>query len=97
MASITRDTTNSYRSGMSSSEDMAVELGVHAAGIVGDKGKLGINGAGSGEGDPAQGVGHQEGLQETILRRDPADFEQQQQQIIKTHRFVLVVYFDSFD
>lgn len=74
---------------------MAVELGVHAAGIVGDKGKLGINGPGSGEGDPAQGMGHQESLQETILRMDPADSEQQQ--IIKTYRFVLVIYFDSFD
>lgn len=75
---------------------MAVELGVHAAGIVGDKGKLGINGPGSGEGDPAQGVGHQEGLQETSLRTDPAGSEQQQQ-ITKTYRLVLVVYFDSFD
>lgn len=96
MTSITRDATSSYCSGMSSSEDVAVELGVHAARIVGDKGKLGINRPGSGEGDPAQGVGHQEGLQGTILRMDPADSEQQQQ-IIKTHRFVLVVYFDSFD
>lgn len=84
-----------YCSGMTSSKDMAVELGIHAAGIVGDKGKLGINRPGSGEGDAAQGVGHQEGLQETILRMDPADSEQQQQ-IIKTYRFVLVVYFDSF-
>lgn len=42
---------------------MAVQLGVDAAWVVGDEGKLGIDGPGGGEGDPAQGVSHQERLQ----------------------------------
>lgn len=41
---------------------MAVELGIHAARIVGHKGKLGISRPGGGQRDPAQGVSHQEGL-----------------------------------
>lgn len=47
---------------MPSLEHVAVELRVHAAGVVGDEGELGIDGPGGGQGDPAQGVSHQEGL-----------------------------------
>lgn len=51
-------------------EDVAVELRVHAAGVVGHEGELGINGPGGGQGDSAQGVGHQEGLH-TRTRPEP--------------------------
>lgn len=53
---------SSYCSGVPSLEDVAVELGVQAAGVVGDEGKLGIDRSGSGQGDPAQGVSHEERL-----------------------------------
>lgn len=54
--------TSSYRSGVPSLEHVAVQLGVHAAGVVGDEGELAISGSGSGQGDPVQGVSHEEGL-----------------------------------
>ena len=53
----------SYRSGMSGLKDMAVQLGVSAAWVVGDKGKLGIDGPGGGQRDSTQSVSHQECLQ----------------------------------
>lgn len=52
----------SHRSGMSCLKDMAVQLRVRAARVVGDKGKLGINRPGGGQGDPTQSVSHQECL-----------------------------------
>lgn len=66
-----------YRPGVPSAKDMAVELGVHAARIVGDKSKLGVNGPGGGQGDPVQGVSHQEGLHK---RHQSESVTQQQQQ-----------------
>lgn len=84
--------------GVASLEDVAVELGVHPAGVVGDEGELGIGRSGRGQGDPAQGVGHEEGLQtgprsqqtlSTILPR--------RQGSKPAHRFILGVYFDPFD
>lgn len=56
------DETLFYLSGMSSLKDMTVQLGIHAAWIVRDKGKLGISRAGGAQGDPTQSVSHQEGL-----------------------------------
>ncbi len=53
----------SYRSGMPSLKDVAVELGVGAARVVGDECKLGINGPGGGQRDSAQSMSHQECLQ----------------------------------
>lgn len=51
-----------YRSGVPRFKDMAVELGVGAAWVMGDKGKLGIDGSGGGKRDSAQSMSHQEGL-----------------------------------
>lgn len=48
---------------MPGSKDMAVQLDVHAAWVVGDEGKLGVDRPGGGQRDSAQGVSHQEGLQ----------------------------------
>lgn len=56
---------DTYGSGVPGEEDVAVQLGVHAARVVGDEGELGVDRSGGGQGDPTQGVGHQEGLQET--------------------------------
>lgn len=47
---------------MPSLKDVAVQLGVRAARVVGHKGKLGITGPGSGQRDSTQSVGHQQGL-----------------------------------
>lgn len=44
-------------------KDMAVQLGVKAAWVVGDKGELGIGGPGGGQRDSTQSVSHQEGLE----------------------------------
>lgn len=53
----------SYRSGMPGLKDVAVQLGVSVAWVVGDEGKLGIDGPGGGQRDSAQSVSHQERLQ----------------------------------
>lgn len=58
---------------------MAVQLGVNAAGVVGDEGKLGIDRPGGGEGDPAQSVSHQERLQ--TKRRKISDLKTHSRQI----------------
>lgn len=52
----------SYRSGMPGSKDMAVQLGIRAAWVVGHEGKLGINGPGGGQRYSTQSVSHQECL-----------------------------------
>lgn len=43
-------------------KDMAVELGISAAWVVGDEGKLGLRGPGGGQRDSPQSVSHQEFL-----------------------------------
>lgn len=43
----------SYRSGVASLKHVAVQLGIHAARVVGDEGELGVDGSGGGQGDPA--------------------------------------------
>lgn len=53
----------SYRSGMPRFKDMAVQLGGSAAWVVGDKGKLAVDGTGGGQRDPMQSMSHQECLQ----------------------------------
>lgn len=53
---------SSYCSGVPGLEHVAVQLGIHAARVVGHEGELGINRPGGGQGDPAQGVSHEEGL-----------------------------------
>ena len=56
---------SAYRSGVPSLEHVAVELGLGAAGVVGHEGELGISGPGRGQGDPAQGVSHEQSLHTT--------------------------------
>lgn len=81
---------------------MAVQLGVNAAGVVGDEGKLGIDGPGGGEGDPAQSVSHQERLQ--TKRRKISDLKTHSRQSdgaesidYQTHSFILIVQFHPLD
>lgn len=77
---------------------MAVQLGVDAAWVVGDEGKLGIDGPGGGEGDPAQSVSHQERLQ--TKRRKITDLKTHSRQIsidYQTHSFILIVQFHPLD
>lgn len=51
-----------YCSGVPGLEEVAEELGVSAAWVVGNKGELGIGRTSCGQGDPPQGVGHEECL-----------------------------------
>lgn len=51
-----------YSSGMSGSEEVAIELGIRISRIMGDKGKLGICRTGGGQRDSTHGVSHEERL-----------------------------------
>lgn len=53
----------SHRSGMPGLKDVAVQLGISAARVVGDEGELGVEGPGGGQRDSTQSVSHQESLQ----------------------------------
>jgi len=44
-------------------EEVAVELSVWAAGVVGDEGELRVGGPGGGQRDPSESVSHQETLE----------------------------------
>lgn len=99
----------SYRSGMPGSKDMAVQLGVSAARVVGDEGKLGIDRPGGGQGDPTQGMSHQECLQTRGTRTSVTEntssawvfnasrLKQTHQRYNQTYRFILVIHFHPFD
>lgn len=51
-----------YSSGVSGLEEVAVELSVRAAGIVGDESKLRVRRPADGQRDSLQSVGHQKSL-----------------------------------
>lgn len=90
----------SHRSGVPSLKDMTIQLGVSAARIVGDEGKLGVNRPGGGQGDPAQGVSHQERLhtRETSVAENTSS-PQDTRMFIRdaTYRFILIVHFHPLD
>lgn len=94
-----------YRSGMPCSKDMAVKLGISAARVVGHKGKLGVNGAGGGQRDPMQSMGHQERLhtkEDSVQRNgfkqaDTGPLTRTARTNNTTYGFILVIHFHPFD